>query len=205
MASQNVNIGIDLGTTNSAVAVNIRGDISVVKNSSGSERTPSVFAVTSSGQKCVGQKAYEQCFRDASEVSISNSKLEIKRLMGTKEEVHFGSANISLSPEEISAEILKSLNLFVDILDQNAKDLSGGEKQRIALAAVVPLGRPLLLLDEPTSALDAESRLRVYECMSSLGNSTVIMVSHNYAEAVSLADRVVRIGFTNGGVHHGSD
>ena len=91
-------------------------------------------------------------------------------------------------------EILKSLNLTEEILGQNAAELSGGEKQRVALAAVMPLERPLLLLDEPTSALDSESRKSTYVCLSNLKNTTVIMVSHDHTEAVSFTDKVVKIG-----------
>ncbi|MCB4757304.1 MAG: Hsp70 family protein [Elusimicrobia bacterium] len=104
-----VKIGIDLGTTNSEVAINIDGKIELVKNIFGDDYTPSVFGVDKAGNKIVGKKSYERLFKDASEREFSNNKAEVKRLMGTSQTVFFERLNKSLSPEEISSEILKCL------------------------------------------------------------------------------------------------
>ncbi|MDP3763874.1 MAG: Hsp70 family protein, partial [bacterium] len=106
---QNIQIGIDLGTTNSSVAINKNGNIEIVKKPGGVEYTPSVFGFDKAKNKVVGQKAYESFYKDASEEEIKNYKPEVKRLMGTSEKFHFNRANVDMGPEEISAEILKSL------------------------------------------------------------------------------------------------
>jgi len=106
---QNILIGIDLGTTNSSVAINNKGNIEIVKKPGGVEYTPSIFGFNNAKNKVVGQKAYESFYKDASEAEIKNYKPEVKRLMGTSEKFHFERANLEMGPEEISAEILKSL------------------------------------------------------------------------------------------------
>jgi len=106
---QNIQIGIDLGTTNSSVAINNNGTIEIVKKPGGVEYTPSVFGFDKAKNKVVGQKAYENFYKNASEEEIKNYKPEVKRLMGTSETFHFERVDTKMSPEEISAEILKSL------------------------------------------------------------------------------------------------
>jgi len=104
-----INIGIDLGTTNSAVAVNYNNKTEIVKNSAGSDYTPSVFGIDKSGNKIVGVKAYDRLYKSSSDEEIKNNTAEVKRLMGTGETIHFARINSDLTPEEVSAEILKSL------------------------------------------------------------------------------------------------
>lgn len=107
--TQNIQIGIDLGTTNSEVSINDKNDIKIVKNVFGDEYTPSVFGIDKAKNKVVGKRAYERLYKDASDEEFSNNKAEIKRLMGTSETVHFPRINKDLNAEEISAEIIKSL------------------------------------------------------------------------------------------------
>lgn len=109
MANSNIQIGIDLGTTNSEIAVNRNGEIEIVKNVFGDEYTPSVFGIDKAKNKVVGKRAYERLFKDTSEEEFKNNKAEIKRLMGTPETTYFERVDIEMTPEEISAEILKSL------------------------------------------------------------------------------------------------
>ena len=109
MESKHIVIGIDLGTTNSAVTVSHGGEWITVKNSLGDEHTPSVFGVDKAKNRVVGKKAYERLYRDASVDEVKNNKGEIKRIMGTEDKIEFPRLGKSLTPEEISAEILKSL------------------------------------------------------------------------------------------------
>ena len=109
MSNHNIQIGIDLGTTNSEVAANNKGHVEVVKNIFNDEYTPSVFGVDKSKNKVVGKRSYERLYKDASEEEFSNNKAEVKRLMGTADKVHFDRLGEDMSPEEISGEILKSL------------------------------------------------------------------------------------------------
>lgn len=110
----NIQIGIDLGTTNSSVVINNNGSIEIIKKPGGVEYTPSVFGFDKAGNKVVGQKAYEAYYRYSSKDEEKNYKPEVKRLMGTSETFHFERADVEMNPEAISAEILK--NLKEDIL-----------------------------------------------------------------------------------------
>ncbi|MDD2274344.1 MAG: Hsp70 family protein, partial [Candidatus Pacebacteria bacterium] len=96
-------------TTNSEIAVNNNGKIEIVKNVFGDEYTPSVFGIDKSKNKVVGKRAYERLYKDASEEEFKNNKAEVKRLMGTSEETFFERANLKMTPEEISGEIIKGL------------------------------------------------------------------------------------------------
>ena len=72
-------LGIDLGTTNSVVAVIEAGEPTVLENSEGSRLTPSVVAVTKGGERLVGQVARRQAITNP-----ENTIFSIKRLMGRK-------------------------------------------------------------------------------------------------------------------------
>lgn len=109
MATRHIQIGIDLGTTNSEIAINSGNAIEIIKNGFNDEYTPSVFGVDKSKNKIVGKKAYERLFKYASKEELLNNKAEVKRIMGTSETVRFDRTDEDLEPEEISAEILKSL------------------------------------------------------------------------------------------------
>lgn len=75
-------------------------------------------------------------------------------------------------------EALQSLHLSADMLDRETQRISGGEKQRIALARGLLLGKTVYLLDEATSALDTESKHAVFEIFSD-PHLTVLAVTHD--------------------------
>ncbi len=104
MSNDSIQIGIDLGTTNSEAALNINDNIEILKNIYGDSYTPSVFGFDKAKNKVVGKKAYEKIYREVEEVR--NFKTEVKRLMGTSETVFFPRVNREMNAEEISAEIL---------------------------------------------------------------------------------------------------
>lgn len=83
-----IKIGIDLGTTNSEIAVNVSGSVEIIKNAQQDEYTPSVFGVDKAHNKVVGRKAYDKLYKSSSEEEFKNNKAEVKRLMGTSETVH---------------------------------------------------------------------------------------------------------------------
>ena len=95
-------IGIDLGTTNSCVAVMEGGEPVVIANSEGARTTPSVVGFTKTGDRLVGQVAKRQAITNP-----ENTISSIKRKMGTAEKVHAGGKDYT--PEEISAMILSKL------------------------------------------------------------------------------------------------
>jgi molecular chaperone DnaK len=107
---RNMEIGIDLGTTNSEIAVICPiGNVEIIKNIFNDEFTPSVFGIDKTKNKVVGKKAYERLYKNSSENETKNNKAEIKRLMGTSETVFFERISKAMTPEVISAEILKTL------------------------------------------------------------------------------------------------
>ena len=95
-------IGIDLGTTNSCVAVMENGEPVVIPNPEGNRTTPSVVALTKNGERLIGQVAKRQAITNPDDTIIS-----IKRDMGTDRKVKLGDK--TYSPTEISAMILQKL------------------------------------------------------------------------------------------------
>jgi molecular chaperone DnaK len=112
--SKTINVWIDLWTTNSAIVINIKWTFEVIKVD-GVEYMPSVFGFDPAGNPRVGIKAYDKLFQTPSLKDIRNYKAEIKRLMGSQDTVFFDAIQKSLTPEEISAEILKNLKSSVSI------------------------------------------------------------------------------------------
>ena len=95
-------IGIDLGTTNSCVAVMEGGEPTVIANAEGARTTPSVVAFSKTGERMVGQVAKRQAITNPERTIIS-----IKRKMGTAEKVKIDDKEYT--PEMISAMILSKL------------------------------------------------------------------------------------------------
>ena len=96
-------IGIDLGTTNSAVAVMEGGDSTIIPNTEGNRTTPSVVAFTKDGERLVGETAKRQAITNPDRTISS-----IKREMGTDYKTSEIDGN-SYTPEEVSAMILQKL------------------------------------------------------------------------------------------------
>lgn len=95
-------IGIDLGTTNSCVAVLEGGEPTIITSSEGLRTTPSVVAFTKKGEILVGDPAKRQAAMNS-----ENTVFSIKRRMGTDSRLHIQGKKYS--PEEISAMILRKL------------------------------------------------------------------------------------------------
>ena len=98
-------IGIDLGTTNSCVAVLEGGSATVIPNPEGGRTTPSVVAFKN-GERIVGDAAKRQA------ITNPNTKSSIKRLMGTSEKVELEGKKYT--PEEISAMILSYMKDYAE-------------------------------------------------------------------------------------------
>lgn len=109
MGNESIKIGIDLGTTNSEIAINNKGSVDILKNVRGDYYTPSVFGIDKSSNYIVGIRAYDKLFKDSSKDDVKNYKAEVKRLMGTAEKIHFPRIDKDFNAEEVSAEILKDL------------------------------------------------------------------------------------------------
>lgn len=95
--------------------------------------------------------------------------------------------------EELT-DILEKVGLNNDFLDKDAKSLSGGEQQRIALARVL-LNKPeVLLLDEPTANLDPQLAVKILDLICKLSKDlklTVLLVTHHHTEVEKYAKKVL--------------
>jgi molecular chaperone DnaK len=116
-----IDFGIDLGTTNSAVARCVGDDVRVFKNRDQMDVTPSVVRIEKTGRIIVGRRAYQTLHSDP-----DNTAAEFKRLMGQSDRRVFPGANKSLSSEELSKEVLSSL----------AEDVRRHEGQPLAGAVI---------------------------------------------------------------------
>ncbi len=98
--------------------------------------------------------------------------------------------------------LLEKLHL-ADFRDRFPKDLSGGMRQRVAIARVLALDPPMLLMDEPFGALDALTRRNLQDELLRLWaelRQTIVFVTHGIEEAIYLADRVVVMTYRPGTV-----
>ena len=116
--------------------------------------------------------------------------------MSAEEEVAFGPENIALPREEIAARVEWALE-EVGLAGFNRRapsSLSGGEKQRLAIAAALSMRPRLLVLDEPTYALDPVGRSDLYELLRSLRRKhrmTIVLAERDAEEVAELCDRVL--------------
>jgi molecular chaperone DnaK len=101
-------VGIDLGTTNSTAAVFDGEKVTLVRNPQGATLTPSVVRIDARGTVTVGGRA-----RRFLENDPGNTRSEFKRLMGTAQDLEFAAAKVKKRPEELAAEVLKSLRADV--------------------------------------------------------------------------------------------
>lgn len=105
-----------------------------------------------------------------------------------------GKHKYNRKEREVKAmEYLKSVNLE-QAADKYPNQLSGGMKQRVAVARALALESDILLMDEPFGAIDPRLRLELQELISALSvekHKTVIFVTHDIDEAILLADRIV--------------
>ncbi len=197
-------IGIDLGTTNSCVAVMEGGKPVVITHPEGMRTTPSIVAFTKNGERLVGETAKRQAITNPDRTVIS-----IKREMGTDHRVNIDGKNYS--PQEISAMILQKMKsdaesylgekvteavitvpaYFTDAQRQATKDagkIAGLEVKRI--------------INEPTAAAlaygldnEEEQKIMVYD----LGGGTFDV------SVIEIGDGVIEVLATSGDNHLGGD
>jgi NitT/TauT family transport system ATP-binding protein len=103
---------------------------------------------------------------------------------------------------EVVDRLLAKLGL-TDFRDRFPKDLSGGMRQRVAIARVLAIDPPLLLMDEPFGALDALTRRSLQDELLRIwaeDRKTILFVTHGIEESIYLADRVVVMTYRPGTV-----
>jgi molecular chaperone DnaK len=156
-----MHLGIDLGTSNSAVVGNINSQLRVFKTSDGSDVLPSVIYIDQRGHRLYGRRAYEQ-----TRLSPDNVAKGFKRLMGTSTPVKFRGSGQVMTPEECSAEILRQL-VSQALLETSEAEIVGAaitipaafnqmqSEATLRAAAAAGLER-VVLLQEPIAAAMAQ-------------------------------------------------
>jgi molybdopterin-binding protein len=119
--------------------------------------------------------------------------------LSVRDNITFGLRMNKATPPEIASALDKVTNLLdiKHLLHRKPDTLSGGEKQKIALARAIITDPELLLVDEPLSALDPETREGVQQELRQLHRElgiTTLHVTHDFEEAISLGDRIAVIG-----------
>ena len=197
-------IGIDLGTTNSCVAVMEGGKPTVIANTEGARTTPSVVAFTKTGERLVGEPAKRQAVTNA-EKTISS----IKRDMGTDNgRVIDGK---KYSPQQISAMILQKLKADAEsYLGEKVTEavitvpayFNDAQRQATKDAGKIAGLEVKRIINEPTAAAlaygldnEKEQKIMVYD----LGGGTFDV------SIIEIGDGVIEVLATNGDTHLGGD
>ncbi len=116
--------------------------------------------------------------------------------MTVEEELAFGPENLAVPKNEIEERISWALSI-VDMehkIDEFPGNLSGGEKQRIAIASFLTMKPEILVLDEPTSQLDPVGKREVFSVLKELHKKekmTIVLVEHRTEPIAELSDRVI--------------
>ena len=197
-------IGIDLGTTNSCVAVMEGGKPTVIANQEGARTTPSVVAFTKTGERLIGEPAKRQAVTNA-EKTISS----IKRHMGTDYKVAIDDKQYS--PQQISAMVLQKLKADAEgYLGEKVTEavitvpayFNDAQRQATKDAGKIAGLDVKRIINEPTSAALAygldnenEQKIMVYD----LGGGTFDV------SIIEIGDGVIEVLATNGNTHLGGD
>ena len=198
-------IGIDLGTTNSCVAVMEGGEPVVIPNAEGNRTTPSVVAFSKNGERLVGQIAKRQAVTNP-----DNTVISIKRSMGTDKKVKIEGDEFT--PQEISAMILQKLKSDAEnYLGSEVKQavitvpayFSDSQRQATKDAGKIAGLEVLRIINEPTAASlaygmdkeDQDQKIMVYD----LGGGTFDV------SILDIGDGVFEVLATSGNNHLGGD
>lgn len=113
-----------------------------------------------------------------------------------EDEVLYGLENFGIPKDQIATRLESALDAMgiADLRDRTIESLSGGQKQKVAIASVIALEPRVLVLDEPTAELDPASSLAVFELLkrySEKNNTTVIVVEQKIALLSRFADQLL--------------
>ncbi len=197
-------IGIDLGTTNSCVAVLEGGEPVVIPNSEGGRTTPSVVAISKTGERLVGQVAKRQAITNP-----ENTIASIKRKMGTTDTVHMGDKDYT--PQEVSAMILQKLKRDAEeYLGEKVNDVvvtvpayfDDSQRQATKDAGKIAGLNVLRIINEPTAAALAYGMDKEHDhtiLVFDLGGGTFDV------SVLDIGEGVFEVKSTAGNTHLGGD
>jgi len=123
--------------------------------------------------------------------------------MTVEQNVAFGLEIKGVARSDIQARVTQLLDKLglIDFRSRFPKDLSGGMRQRVAIARVLALDSPIMLMDEPFGALDALTRRNLQDELLRIWDEfkkTIVFVTHSIEEAIYLADRIVVMTYRPG-------
>lgn len=112
------------------------------------------------------------------------------------EEVAFALRNLGLEQTRIESRIQEALAIvgldFDAYKDRSPLNLSGGEMRRVAIASILAIDAPALVLDEPTAGLDFSGKKSIIRFLKQLkGQKTLIFISHDLDEVLKVCDRII--------------
>lgn len=113
-----------------------------------------------------------------------------------EDEVAFGPRNLGMNEDEVNTRVDWALNAvgLADMREQKPANLSGGQIQRLAIAAVLAMNPKVLVLDEPTASLDVPGTQNIIGTLETLKKQyglTIVLIEHRLAEVSRLADHVL--------------
>jgi len=112
-----------------------------------------------------------------------------------REEVAFGPRNLGLTPEEVNKTVLHALELVDMQKDADTYPflLGRGQRQKLAVASVIAMGSPVLVVDEPTTGLDLQGSLSIMELLRqwNADGRTIIIITHDMQVVAEYARRTV--------------
>lgn len=189
-------VGIDLGTTNSCIAVMEGGDAVVIPNAEGGRTTPSVVGFAKTGERLVGQVAKRQAITNPDRTIAS-----IKRKMGTNEKVEIDDKKYT--PQEISAMILSKMKADAEAyLGEKVTDavitvpayFSDSQRQATKDAGAIAGLNVKRIINEPTAAAlaygmdkQADQKIMVYDLGGGTFDVSVIEMGDGVTEVLSTA------------------
>ncbi|WP_432240524.1 ABC transporter ATP-binding protein [Herbaspirillum robiniae] len=158
------------------------------------------FALPSSGSITTGGKLVEEPGPDRGMVF---QEYALFPWMTVEQNVAFGLEIKGTPKAKITARVTQLLDKLglIDFRSRFPKDLSGGMRQRVAIARVLALDSPIMLMDEPFGALDALTRRNLQDELLRIWDEfrkTIVFVTHSIEEAIYLADRIVVMTYRPG-------
>lgn len=173
---------------------------------SGGGKSSLLLAIAGLHERSTGAEQ-EGVLRVEGEAGILFQDPEAQIVMGRAgDDVALGLEEHCVPTAEIGARVDAALRAvaFPYGPERRTDELSGGEKQRLALASVLALRPQVLLLDEPTADLDADGAAHLYAALERLSReTTVVLVEHRIADALRLVDRVIAIDGARGVIADG--
>lgn len=115
-----------------------------------------------------------------------------------EDEIAFGLENMNVEPDDMEEIIDNTLDLvgISDLKHRQLNKLSGGQKQKVALASILAINPKLILMDEPTANLDPISTLEVVDLIKKLRDEmgkTIILIEHKIKEFEHIIDSVIKV------------